>query len=237
MTPSPVRRALVLLRHGHSTGNGADAFSGWLDVPLSERGRRDAARAGELIAAHGVVPRVIHTSGLSRAIATAELAAAGSGAVDADVRRSWRLNERHYGVLQGRSRAEVRAEAGDELFACWRRSYEHAPPGGESLADVRRRLLPYWHSAVAPGVARGEVTLVVAHGNSLRALCMYLDGLDADEVARLNIPTGVPFVYEFDEGFRPFPRGGRYLDPEAARAGIAEVLAQGGAPGETLTFG
>jgi 2,3-bisphosphoglycerate-dependent phosphoglycerate mutase len=254
---------LFLLRHGQSAANAEDSFSGWLDVPLSDRGRREAVRAGELIAAQGPLPDVVHTSVLSRAVDTAELALQAMGRPGVPVRRSWRLNERHYGALQGRLRAEIRAEFGDELFASWRRSYEDAPPpstadpaadaaaelsrrhwadfppGGpprtESLADVLRRLLPYWQH-IHGDLEAGRVVLVVAHSNSLRALCMHLDGLDADEVARLDVPTGVPLRYDLGRENRPLARGGEYLDPAAAAAGVTEVRAQGtrrsASPGE-----
>jgi 2,3-bisphosphoglycerate-dependent phosphoglycerate mutase len=246
------RSAVVLLRHGQSEANAEDGFSGWIDVPLSDRGRREAARAGELMAAAGLVPDVVHTSVLSRAVDTADLALTALGRPGVPVHRSWRLNERHYGALQGRSRAAVRAQFGDELFQLWRRSYGHAPPpsttetgscgrrrdpgrdappGGEprteALADVLRRLLPYWKGAVLGDLRAGKVVLVVAHSNSLRALCMHLDALTLDEVFLLNVPTGVPLHYDLDGDLRPLVRGGTYLDPAAAAAGVAEVLAQG----------
>lgn len=245
---------LILLRHGQSQANAADRFSGWLDVPLSDRGRREAVRAGELLAVHGLLPDVVHTSVLSRAIDTADIALAVLDRQWLPIRRSWRLNERHYGALQGRSRAAVRAEVGDVVFARWRRSYDHAPPplaaddpsssrhdrryaglprgelpATESLADVRARLLPYWQDALAGDLRAGRTTLVVAHGNSLRALCMHLDGHTPDEIPALNIPTGVPLRYDLDADYRPLVRGGTYLDPESAAAGVAEVVAQGAA--------
>ncbi|WP_236791018.1 2,3-diphosphoglycerate-dependent phosphoglycerate mutase [Amycolatopsis sp. GM8] len=244
-------RALVLLRHGQSTANAGDRFGGWLDFALTDRGRHEAAHAGKLLAAQDLVPGVVHTSLLSRAVETAVLAMATLGS-PLHIRRSWRLNERHYGRLQGRSRKDIRAEFGDEAFARWRRSYEHAPPalaaddpdhprfdprysavpagelpGSESLADVRVRLVPYWQESIVPDLAAGRVPLVVAHGNSLRALCMHLDGLTPEEVTELNIPTGVPLHYELDHDLRPLVRGGRYLDPALAAEGVAEVLAQG----------
>jgi len=230
MIAQSVRCVLVMLRHGQSAANVNDSLSGWLDVPLTDDGRREAVRVGELVAAHGLVPAVVHTSVLSRAVETAELAVASSGAAGVQVHRTWRLNERNYGVLQGRKRAEVRAEVGDELFMRWRRSYEVGPPGGESLADVRARLLPYWHAAIAPRLIQGETTLVVSHGNCLRALCMYLDELDPGEVCRLDLPTGVALVYELDDRLRPLRPGGRYLGPRAAEAGIAEASACDRAP-------
>ncbi|GAB2965271.1 2,3-bisphosphoglycerate-dependent phosphoglycerate mutase [Amycolatopsis acidiphila] len=231
-------RTLVLLRHGQSTANADDTFAGWLDVPLTERGRWEARNAGKLLAGHGLLPDVVHTSLLHRAIDTAELVLSALGRENCPVRRSRRLNERHYGLLQGRSRKAVRAEFGDEAYRLWRRSYDVAPPPGEpatpggprteALSDVRARVAPYWAGRLAPDVRAGRVTLVVAHGNSLRALCMLLDGLGPDEVSRLNVPTGVPLRYDFDDELEPVPRGGTYLDPDLAAAGVAEVLAQGG---------
>jgi len=252
-------RTLLLLRHGQSAANSEDIFSGWLDVPLSDRGRREAVRAGELLAAHGPLPDVVYTSVLSRAIDTADIALAALDRQWLPTRRSWRLNERHYGALQGRSRSVVRAEVGDAVFALWRRSYDHAPPplaaddpssarhdrryaalprrelpATESLADVRARLLPYWQDVVVGDLYAGRTTLVVAHGNSLRALCMHLDGLTPEEISTVNIPTGIPLRYDLDRDYRPRVRGGVYLDPKAAAAGTAEVAAQG-APGDDRT--
>jgi len=248
---------LLLLRHGHSSANADDAFSGWLDVPLSPRGEREARHAAALIAGAGLLPEVVHTSVLRRSIQTANGLLGALGCLWVPCRRSWRLNERHYGALQGRRRAEVRAEVGDETYLEWRRSYEGCPPplgpeaaaalaadpryavGGpatvpavESLADVRRRLVPWWQDAIVPDVAAGRVPLVVGHSNSLRALCMILDQLTPDEVRGLNLPTGVPLRYDFDDRWRPVIRGGVYLDPAAAASGVAEVVAQGGGPGD-----
>lgn len=248
-------RALVLLRHGQSTANAEDSFSGWLDVPLTERGEAEAVRAAELLAAHGLLPDVAHTSVLSRAIGTLDIALAVLDRRWIPAHRSWRLNERHYGALQGRAKAVVRAEAGDETFTRWRRSYDVAPPPldaddptsarrdpryaalpvaelptSEALADVRARVVPYWQDAIAADLHRCRMPLIVAHGNSLRALCMHLDRLSPEEVGELNIPTGVPLRYDIDDEGRPLIRGGTYLDPEAAAAGAAEVAAQGSNP-------
>ncbi|GAA3108015.1 phosphoglyceromutase [Pseudonocardia yunnanensis] len=250
--PGGGAHTLLLLRHGQSAANSEDSFSGWLDVPLSDRGRREAARAGELMKEQAVLPDVVHTSVLTRAIHTADIALASIGHPWLPTRRSWRLNERHYGALQGRSRTAVRAEFGDERYSLWRRSYEHAPPPlpeddpssarhdgryadvpvrelptTEALSDVYRRVVPYWQDAIAADLYAGRVVLVVAHSNSLRALCMHLDALTPREVETLNIPTGVPLHYELDHEYRPHVRGGTYLDPQSAAAGIAEVLAQG----------
>jgi 2,3-bisphosphoglycerate-dependent phosphoglycerate mutase len=245
-------RVLLLLRHGESTANADDVFGGWLDYPLTNRGRDQAAAAGRLIRDAGLTPAALHTSLLTRAIDTAKIAVAEIHSDGLPAQRSWRLNERHYGVLQGRQRAAVRREFGSELFGDWRRSYHLAPPAidpddpthprhdaryaalppnelpaSESLAAVRRRLMPYWQDAIAADVARRRTTLVVAHGNSLRALCMILDGLTPERVRTLYIPTGVPLRYDLDDALTPVVPGGVYLDPERANAGIGEVAAQG----------
>ena len=255
--PAGAARTLLLVRHGQSTANAEDSFSGWLDVPLTARGEAEAVRAGELLAAHGLLPDTGHTSVLTRAITTLDLVLAVLDRRWIPIARSWRLNERHYGALQGRPKAEVRAEAGEELFTRWRRSYDTAPPpldaadstsarhdpryaalptgelptgelpASESLADVRARVVPYWQDRIAADLHRGGLPLVVAHGNSLRALCMHLDRLTPAEVAGLNIPTGIPLRYDLDSDGRPLVRGGTYLDPQAAAAGVAEVAAQG----------
>jgi 2,3-bisphosphoglycerate-dependent phosphoglycerate mutase len=239
---------LILLRHGHSVGNGENTFSGWLDVPLSDRGRDEAIRAGHLMAALGLMPAVVHTSALSRTIMTACLVLEALGRPAVPVHRTWRLNERHYGGLQGLSRAAVLSALGPEGFRLLRRSYNAvpppatpeaavsaeesprgcpAPPPAESLADVRRRLIPYWTGPVVAGLRAGKTTLVVGHSNSLRALCMQLDDLRPDQVLDLHIPTGVPLRYDLDAQLRPRNPGGTYLDPDAAAEGIAEVAAQG----------
>jgi 2,3-bisphosphoglycerate-dependent phosphoglycerate mutase len=258
MTASPLTatqprsRVLLLLRHGESTANARDVFGGWLDYPLTARGRKQASEAGRLIREAGLDPASVHTSLLTRAVDTAEIVLAETTSRAPTVHRSWLLNERHYGALQGRSRAAVRAEFGDESYGRWRRSYEATPPPigdddpthpgrdpryaavpsdelptTESLADVRKRLLPYWRDAIATDLAADRVTLVVAHGNSLRALCMALDDLSPDQVRSLHIPTGVPLRYDLDEAFVPQVPGGTYLDRSAAAAGIAEVAAGG----------
>jgi 2,3-bisphosphoglycerate-dependent phosphoglycerate mutase len=232
-------------------------LAGWgeapLDVALTERGEREAIRAAELLDEHGMLPDVAHTSVLSRAIRTLDIGLAVMDRLRIPTRRTWRLNERHYGALQGRSKAAVRAEVGDHEFTRWRRSYDTAPPpldardpasarhdpryaamparelpSAEALADVLRRVVPYWQDVIAADLALGRVPLVVVHGNSLRSLCMHLDQLSADEVAVLHIPTGVPLRYDPDPDGSPLVRGGTYLDPAAAAAGAAEVAAQGG---------
>jgi len=243
---------LVLLRHGQSTANAAEVFSGWQDVPLTDQGRGEAENAAALLVQDDLLPDVAHTSLPARAISTADIISAGTGRPWLPVRRSWRLNERHYGALQGRSKSAVRKEVGDPTFALWRRSYGERPPAlaeadpgnaihderyaalppdalpsGESLADVVARLLPYWQDVIAADLRQGLTTLVVAHGNSLRALVMHLDALTQEEVAELNIPTGVPVRYDLDTRLQPTVNGGRYLDPDAAAAGAAQVAAQG----------
>lgn len=236
-------RVLILLRHGESTANADDRFGGWLDYALTNRGRDQASAAGRMIGDAGLRPTAVHTSLLVRAIDTAKLAMAETNSQVPAHQCSWRLNERHYGVLQGRARAAVRAEFGDQLYKEWRRSYHLAPPAvdpgdpthpchdpryatlppdelpsTESLAAVRRRLVPYWQDAIAGDLVAGRVTLVVAHGNSLRALCTHLDGLTPDRVRTLEIPTGVPLRYDLDDKLRPLSPGGMYLTATPAGA-------------------
>jgi 2,3-bisphosphoglycerate-dependent phosphoglycerate mutase len=243
---------LVLLRHGESEWNRANLFTGWVDVPLSEKGRGEATRGGELLAEHGLLPDVLHTSVLKRAITTAELALAAADRQWVPVRRSWRLNERHYGALQGKDKAQTLAEFGEEQFMVWRRSYDTPPPpiepgsefsqdgdpryaalppevrpATECLADVVARMLPYWYDAIVPDLRTGATVLVAAHGNSLRALVKHLDGMGDEEVVGLNIPTGVPLRYDLDGDLRPVTPGGQYLDPDAAAAAIEAVKNQG----------
>jgi 2,3-bisphosphoglycerate-dependent phosphoglycerate mutase len=243
---------LILIRHGESEWNAKGLFTGWVDAALSEVGRAEAARGGELLAEAGLVPDVVHTSVLNRAIQTANIALDVAGLAWLPVRRSWRLNERHYGALQGKNKAQVRQQYGDEQFMIWRRSYDVAPPPladddplsqaadpryarlpdellprTECLRDVLARMLPYWHDQIIPELAAGQTVLVVAHGNSLRALVKHLDDISAADIAELNIPTGMPLVYDLDERFRPAVRGGRYLDPAAAELAAEAVRSQG----------
>jgi 2,3-bisphosphoglycerate-dependent phosphoglycerate mutase len=243
---------LVLLRHGESEWNKANLFTGWVDVPLSDKGREEAARGGQLLAEHGLLPDVLHTSLLRRAITTAELALSEADRQWIPVRRSWRLNERHYGALQGKDKAATLAEYGEEQFMTWRRSYSTPPPpiepgsefsqdgdpryaflppearpATECLADVVVRMLPYWYDAIVPDLRDGATVLVAAHGNSLRALVKHLDDMGDDEVVGLNIPTGVPLRYDLDDDLRPVTPGGQYLDPDAAAAAIEAVKNQG----------
>lgn len=243
---------LVLLRHGESEWNALDLFTGWVDVGLSARGDEEAIRGGRLLAQEGLLPEVMHTSVLRRAIRTAELALEACDRSWIPVRRSWRLNERHYGALQGKNKSEVRGQFGDEQFMRWRRSYDEPPPPlpdddrysqfadhryaalppearprTECLKDVVGRMLPYWYDAIVPDLRVASTVLVVAHGNSLRALIKHLDGMSDEAVVGLNLPTGVPLLYELDGDMRPRTVGGRYLDPDAAAAAIEAVKNQG----------
>ena len=210
---------LVLLRHGESAGNAADVFTGWIDAGLSEHGRQQARRAGVALAARGFFPDVVHTSVQQRAIITADLALAACDRAWIPVRRSWRLNSNHYGALEGRGKAAVRAQAGDEQFTAWRRGFRVRPPlgqpdddpryaalppearpRGESLHDVTMRLLPYWYDAITPDLYRYPRVLVVSHGNTLRALVKHLEGVSDDASAALEVPNAVPVCYGFDAG-------------------------------------
>lgn len=217
---------LVLLRHGQSSWNLENRFTGWTDVDLSEAGEAEAVRAGRSLAEAGLAPDVVHTSVLTRAVRTAELALGELGRGWIPVRRHWRLNERHYGALQGLDKAETAERHGAEQVALWRRSYDTRPPAldrgderhpcldprygrlppdvlpsTESLADVVARMLPYWHDALAADLSAGASVLVVAHGNSLRALVKHLEGIGDSDITGLEIPTGVPRIYRFDDGF------------------------------------
>ncbi|MGO4785430.1 phosphoglyceromutase [Cryobacterium sp. W22_MBD10_FK3] len=241
---------LILLRHGNSTWNQQNLFTGWVDVRLSDQGRAEALRAGELLAESGLLPDILHTSVLTRAIQTANIALEEADRLWIDVKRSWRLNERHYGALQGLDKAETLATYGPEQFQTWRRSFDVPPPllddssewsqandaryadlgddlpRTESLKDVIARMLPYWESDIAADLRTGKTVLVTAHGNSLRALVKHLDGISDADIAELNIPTGIPLVYRLDEDLKPIGAG-EYLDPAAAAAGAAAVAAQG----------
>jgi 2,3-bisphosphoglycerate-dependent phosphoglycerate mutase len=244
---------LVLLRHGESDWNAKNLFTGWVDVDLTPRGEQEARRGGELLTEHSLLPDVVHTSVLKRAIRTADLALAGCDRQWIPVVRSWRINERHYGALQGKNKKQVREEFGDEQFMIWRRSYDTPPPPiepddewsqdgdpryaalppelmprTECLADVLERTLPYWYDAIVPDLLLGRTVLVAAHGNSLRALVKHLDAVSDEEIVGLNIPTGIPLIYDLDPvSLRPLTPGGRYLDPEAAAEAIAAVATQG----------
>ena len=241
---------LILLRHGNSDWNQKNLFTGWVDVRLSEQGVAEAKNAGALLASKNVLPDVLYTSVLTRAIQTANLALEEADRLWIPVKRSWRLNERHYGALQGMDKAQTLAQYGPEQFQIWRRSFDVPPPpidadsewsqhadpryigidghvpATECLKDVIDRMIPYWTSDIVPDLAAGKTVLVTAHGNSLRALVKHLDGVSDDDIAELNIPTGIPLVYELDDNFMPI-KPGEYLDPEAAAAGAAAVAAQG----------
>jgi 2,3-bisphosphoglycerate-dependent phosphoglycerate mutase len=241
---------LILLRHGNSDWNAKNLFTGWVDVRLSEQGEAEARRAGELLASSGFAPDIQYTSRLTRAIQTANIALDVADRAWIDVKRSWRLNERHYGALQGKDKAQTLEEYGAEQFQIWRRSFDVPPPPlddssefsqagdpryadlgdaaprTECLKDVIERMLPYWESDITVDLAAGKTVLVTAHGNSLRALVKHLDGISDEDIAELNIPTGIPLVYKLDESFAPLGPG-EYLDPEAAAAGAAAVAAQG----------
>jgi 2,3-bisphosphoglycerate-dependent phosphoglycerate mutase len=242
---------LILLRHGESEWNAKNQFTGWVDVPLSEKGLVEATTAGRLLVEAGVLPDVVHTSLLRRAITTTYLALDAAERHWIPVRRSWRLNERHYGALQGKNKKQTLAEFGEEQFMLWRRSYDTPPPPiepddtfsqvgdpryadlgadmprTECLKDVVERMLPYWVSDVIPDLQAGQTVLLSAHGNSIRALVKHLDGISDADISALNIPTGIPLVYRLDDEFRPTTIGGEYLDPEAAAKNVAAVANQG----------
>jgi 2,3-bisphosphoglycerate-dependent phosphoglycerate mutase len=243
---------LILLRHGESEWNAKNLFTGWVDVGLTDNGLVEAARAGELLTEAGLLPDVVHTSLLKRAIATANTALDVSERSWIPVRRTWRLNERHYGALQGKNKKETLDEFGEEQFMLWRRSYDTPPPpiepadpwaqtddpryallppdarpATECLADVVERMMPYWQDAIVADLRAGKTVLVVAHGNSLRALVKHLDGISDADIAELNIPTGIPLVYTLNDDMMPVGTGGTYLDPAAAAQAAAAVAAQG----------
>ncbi|MER5760873.1 phosphoglyceromutase [Streptomyces sp. NPDC002082] len=243
---------LILLRHGESEWNAKNLFTGWVDVNLNEKGEKEAVRGGELLKDAGLLPDVVHTSLQKRAIRTSQLALEAADRHWIPVHRSWRLNERHYGALQGKDKAQTLAEFGEEQFMLWRRSYDTPPPAledgtefsqsgdpryssippelrprTECLKDVVVRMLPYWYDSIVPDLLDGHTVLVAAHGNSLRALVKHLDGISDEDIAGLNIPTGIPLSYELDADFKPLNPGGTYLDPDAAAAAIEAVKNQG----------
>ncbi|WP_248293659.1 phosphoglyceromutase [Actinoplanes sp. TBRC 11911] len=243
---------LVLLRHGNSEWNAKNLFTGWVDVDLDAKGEDEARRGAELLKEHGVLPDVVHTSVLRRAIRTAEITLHIVDRHWIPVKRSWRLNERHYGALQGKDKKQTLEEYGEEQFMLWRRSYDVPPPpiekgsefaqfddpryaalppelkpSAECLKDVLNRALPYWYDEIVPDLWAGKTVLVAAHGNSLRAIVKHLDGISDEAIAKLNIPTGIPLRYDLDEDLRPITPGGAYLDPEAAKEAAAAVANQG----------
>lgn len=241
---------LILLRHGESEWNAKNLFTGWVDVKLSQKGEGEARRGGELLKQKGLLPDLVHTSLLRRAIQTANLALDTCDRHWIPVQRSWRLNERHYGALQGKDKAQTLAQYGEEQFKLWRRSYDVPPPPiadedpysqaqdprysdlgnampkTECLKDVVARILPYWQSSIVPDLQAGATVLVAAHGNSLRALVKHLDGITDEAIAELNIPTGIPLHYILDENLKP-TKAGEYLDPTAAAEAIKAVANQG----------
>ncbi len=243
---------VILLRHGQSDWNAKNLFTGWVDVDLTDQGAAEAERGGRMLADQDLLPDVVHTSLLRRAIRTSEIALHAAERPWIPVRRHWRLNERHYGALQGKNKAETLAEFGEEQFMLWRRAYDTPPPpidpdnewaqtydpryaqlapeqmpAAECLKDVVDRMLPYWYDAIVPDLRDGRTVLVTAHGNSLRALVKHLDGISDDDIVGLNIPTGIPLVYRLDDDLRPLTPGGEYLDPAAAAEAAAAVVAQG----------
>ncbi len=242
---------LILLRHGESEWNAKNLFTGWVDVALTDKGRAEAVCGGEQLVAAGLLPDVVHTSLQRRAINTAALALDAADRHWIPVRRSWRLNERHYGALQGKDKKQTLAEYGEEQFMLWRRSFDVPPPPladddefsqaadpryrglgselprTECLKDVIARMLPYWQSAIVDDLIAGHAVLVAAHGNSLRGIVKHLDQISDEDIAGLNIPTGMPLVYRLDEALTPIVAGGEYLDPEAAAAAAAAVASQG----------
>ena len=243
---------LVLLRHGQSEWNAKNLFTGWVDVDLTEKGETEARRGGELLQECGILPDVCHTSVQRRAIRTAQVALDAVDRLWIPVRRSWRLNERHYGALQGKDKKQTLETYGEEQFMLWRRSYDVPPPAiedddqysqaadpryaalpdelrprTECLKDVVARMLPYWYDAIVPDLHTGGTVLVAAHGNSLRALVKHLDGISDEAIAKLNIPTGIPLLYRLDASMKPTTSGGEYLDPDAAAEAIQAVANQG----------
>ena len=243
---------LILLRHGESEWNAKNLFTGWVDVGLSAKGEAEALRGGELLVESNLLPNVVHTSVLRRAIETAQISLDVADRLWIETKRSWRLNERHYGALQGKDKAATLAEFGEEQFMLWRRSYDIPPPPiddddqyanfddpryaflpsdarprTECLKDVLIRALPYWYDEIVPDLRAEKVTLIAAHGNSLRAIVKHLDGMSDQAVVGLNIPTGIPLIYDLDDDLKPVEVGGRYLDPEAAAAAIEAVKMQG----------
>lgn len=243
--------SLILLRHGESDWNAKNLFTGWVDVPLSPKGENEAARAGQLLKDRALLPDVVHTSLLRRAIQTSNLALDACDRQWIPVRRSWRLNERHYGALQGKDKKATLEEYGEEQFKLWRRSYDVPPPkidhsdrysqsgdprysdlgsllpSTECLKDVVIRMLPYWSESIIPDLRTKKSVLITAHGNSLRALVKHLDEISDADISELNIPTGIPLLYELNEQFQPLKKGGEYLDPAAAETAIRAVSQQG----------
>lgn len=242
---------LILLRHGESEWNAKNLFTGWVDVRLSEKGVGEAKRGGELLQERKLLPDIVHTSLLRRAIHTAQYALDACERDWIDVKRSWRLNERHYGALQGKDKKATLQEFGEEQFQLWRRSFDVPPPAiddndpysqakdprykdlgsdlpkTECLKDVVERIVPYLTGEISKDMLAGKTVLVVAHGNSIRAIVKHIDCISDEDIAGVNIPTGIPLLYQFDDEFEPIKKGGEYLDPDAAKEAIAAVANQG----------
>ncbi len=244
-------KKLILLRHGESEWNALNLFTGWVDVRLSEKGIGEAKRGGQLLKERGLLPEIVHTSLLRRAIHTSQLALDEADRHWIPVNRTWRLNERHYGALQGKDKKETLAQYGEEQFKLWRRSFDVPPPTiddndkysqfgdaryadlgsnlpkTECLKDVVNRMVPYLDGELTADLSAGKTVLVTAHGNSIRAMVKHFDGISDTDIAGVNIPTGIPLLYEFDDNFEPIKKGGEYLDPEAAKSAIEAVANQG----------
>jgi len=242
---------LILLRHGESEWNAKNLFTGWVDVSLSAKGIEEAKRGGQLLKERNLLPDIVHTSLLRRAITTSQLALDACDRHWIPVKRSWRLNERHYGALQGKDKAATLKEYGEEQFQLWRRSFDVPPPPiddndqysqskdvryadlgsampkTECLKDVVDRMIPYLMGEISEDMRSGKTVLVTAHGNSIRAIVKHIDCISDTDIAGVNIPTGIPLLYEFDADFEPIKKGGEYLDPEAAKAAIEAVANQG----------
>ena len=242
---------LILLRHGESQWNAKNLFTGWVDVELSTKGIEEAKRGGLLLKESNLLPDILHTSLLRRAINTASLALDNCDRHWIPVQRSWRLNERHYGALQGKDKAATLKEYGEEQFQLWRRSFDVPPPAiddnnqysqsndpryanlgkdlpkSECLKDVVIRMIPYFTNEITNDLRSGKTVLVTAHGNSIRAIVKHIDGISDADIAGVNIPTGIPLLYEFDKDFKPIKKGGEYLDPVAAELAISAVANQG----------
>ena len=244
-------KKLILLRHGESEWNALNLFTGWVDVRLSEKGIGEAKRGGQLLKERGLLPDIVHTSLLRRAIHTSQLALDEAERHWIPVKRSWRLNERHYGALQGKDKKETLAQYGEEQFQLWRRSFDVPPPPiddkdkysqygdaryadlgaalpkTECLKDVIDRMIPYFTGDVADDMNSGKTVLIKAHGNSIRAKVKHIDCISDEDIAGVNIPTGIPLLYELDDNFEPIKKGGEYLDPAAAKSAIEAVANQG----------
>ncbi|CAN2245595.1 GpmA Phosphoglycerate mutase 1 [actinobacterium SCGC AAA044-D11] len=244
-------KKLILLRHGESEWNALNLFTGWVDVRLSEKGIGEAKRGGQLLKDRGLLPDIVHTSLLRRAIHTSQLALDAADRHWIPVKRSWRLNERHYGALQGKDKKETLAQYGEEQFQLWRRSFDVPPPPiddndkysqfgdpryadlgpdlpkTECLKDVITRMIPYFTGEIADDMNAGKTVLVTAHGNSIRAMVKHIDCISDADIAGVNIPTGIPLFYEFGDDWEPIKKGGEYLDPDAAKAAIEAVANQG----------